>query len=537
MWHLLFRKVAKPLKRRGKVPLKHIARQEPYRDRELAAARLSRDLEGNIRALRAVLGGCQDFVTRSFRIGGSWPAAVVTIDGMVDKAFLNEVLLRNLIVEWPGSTLRPTLDALRDRVPAGKIQECRNLQDLVTGVLAGDAVLLVDGENRGLVVSAEGYASRAISEPASEAVVRGPREGFTENLRVNLSLLRRRIHSPNLIVEEIRLGRISHTPVAMVYLRGVASRELVGEVRRRLNRIDIDGVLESAYLEELIEDNPYSPFPQVLATERPDKVAAALLEGRVAVLTNGTPFALIAPTEFVVMLHAAEDYYQRYLLGTALRVMRYLAFAASLLLPSAYIAVTTFHQEMLPTRLLMSIAAAREGVPFPALVEALLMEISFEALREAGIRLPRPVGQAVSIVGALVIGQAAVTAGLVSPLMVIVVAITGIASFMAPIYDLAVTARLLRFPMMLLAGSLGLFGVMAGVLAILIHVAGLRSFGMPYLAPLTPVKPADWKDVAVRAPVWALRARPAQLAPANRYRVARGLKPYPGRTGPAGGGG
>jgi spore germination protein KA len=290
-------------------------------------------------------------------------------------------------------------------------------------------------------------------------------------------------------------------------------------------------VLESGYLEEFIEDNPYSPFPQVVHTERPDRVTASLLEGRVAILTDGTPFALIVPAEFITLMQSPEDYYERYMVATAIRWLRYIGFAMSLLLPSLYIAITTFHQEMIPTRLLISLAAAREGVPFPALVEALMMEFTFEALREAGIRLPRAVGQAVSIVGALVIGQAAVQAGIVSPLMVIVVAITGIASFMNPAFNIALTMRLMRFPLMLLAATLGLFGVMVGILAILIHLAGLRSFGVPYLSSLAPLHTKDLKDVAVRAPWWAMDNRPAETAKLNRRRQSRGQKPSISKPG------
>ena len=256
----------------------------------------------------------------------------------------------------------------------------------------------------------------------------------------------------------------------------------------RLKRIEIDGILESGYIEEMIEDNPYSPFPQIMTTERPDIACSNLLEGRAVILVEGTPFSLIAPISFFSLIQSHEDYYQRFMIGTIIRWLRYLFLGVSLLFPSLYVAILTFHQEMVPAQLLLSMAASREAVPFPAIVEALLMEIAFEALREAGVRLPKQIGSAVSIVGALVIGQAAVQAGLVSAPMVIIVAITGISSFMIPRYVAGIAIRMLRFPIMLLAATLGLLGIMMAIIAIAIHLCTLRSFGVPYLAPLAPLK-------------------------------------------------
>jgi spore germination protein KA len=278
-------------------------------------------------------------------------------------------------------------------------------------------------------------------------------------------------------------------------------------------------------LEEFIEDNPYSPFPQVLHTERSDRVAQCLLEGRVAIITDGTPIALVVPVDISDFLSSPEDNYQRYLIGSIIRLLRYAALLISFLLPSIYIAISSFHQEMIPTRLNISIAAYRQGVPLPILAEALLMEVVFELLREAGIRLPRSVGQAVSIVGALVIGQAAVQAGLVSPLVVIIVAFTGIASFASPNYNFGLSVRLIRFPLMLLAGSLGIFGILFGIIIISIHLAALRSFGQPYLSPLAPLSLNDVKQKIIRAPRWALDKRPEENSKFNRRRQVPDLKP------------
>ena len=306
----------------------------------------------------------------------------------------------------------------------------------------------------------------------------------------------------------MKIGTYSGTDIAIAYIDGLVDPEVLQEVKKRLGQIKIDGILESGYIEELIEDNPYSPFPQIEHTERPDKVAGALLEGRIAIITDGTPLALIVPVVFWGFLQASEDYYERYMFSSFARMLRVLSALIALIGPAVYIAVTTYHQEMLPTGLLLSIAAQREGVPFPAVVEAFLLEFAFEVLREGGIRLPRPVGQAISIVGALVVGQAAVQAGLVSAAMVIVVALTGIASFTIPAFSMGMTFRLLRFPIMIAASVLGFYGVMLGLLVILTHMCSLRSFGVPYLSPVAPLHYQELKDIPIRSPWWRMIRRP-----------------------------
>lgn len=357
---------------------------------------------------------------------------------------------------------------------------------------------MVDGHATAIINGNRGWEARAISQPEAEPTVRGSRESFVETLRTNASLIRRRIKSPNLKIETLRLGEVTNTEVAIAYIEGIVNEKLVGEVKSRLERIKVDGVLESGYIEELIEDNPWSLFPTVNHTEKPDRVAAMLLEGRIAILVEGTPFALTVPNLFVEYLHASEDYYERFMFTTAVRLIRFLSMIVSLTLPSLYIAVVSFHHELLPTTLLLSVAAQREAVPFPVFVEVLMMEAMFEILREAGIRLPRPIGQAVSIVGALVIGEAAVRAGLVAAATVIMVAFTGIASFVFA-YSASIAFRLLRFNMMILAGTLGILGLASGLAVIGIHLCTLRSFGVPYLSPAVPITGSDLKDVVFRA--------------------------------------
>ncbi|MEW6228161.1 MAG: spore germination protein [Bacillota bacterium] len=480
--------------------------------RSSAEKRISSELPVNRERIKAAFGNSADLVLQDLETGaqGKVSALVVHIDGLCDKRLVAEVVIRQIADtehEW-NSGKQAYMD-LKDRLLSGSaVKEVDSLDSFVAGVSDGKCGVLVDGVTRGLVCDTRGWAQRSIDEPTTEVTVRGSKEGFVETLRTNTSLLRRRIASSRLWIEEMKIGRISRTSVAIVHISGVADEKLVQEVRNRLERIDVSAVHESGHLEEYIEDAPFSPFPTILRTERPDKVTGALLEGRVAILTDGTPFVLIVPATFTMFLTAPEDYYERYFIGSALRILRLASFFISLTLPSLYVAVTTFHQEMLPTPLVLSIAAQREGIPFPAVVEAVLMELIFEVLREAGVRLPRVVGPAVSIIGGLVIGDAAIRAGLASPAMVLVVAFTGIASFATPVFSLAIGVRLLRFPMIALAGALGLFGVVAGMAAILAHLAALRSFGVPFLEPLAPVVLSDLKDALLRAPWWALDTKP-----------------------------
>jgi hypothetical protein len=510
------------------------------RVRELQAAQetlnqipVPADLSDALAILRVLFDSCTDVVFRTVPVGGERQAVALYVDGMVQVERLEQSVLLPLTqlhstVPMPltSDALIPWLQTAATAIAA--TAPLRTVGEVVQTVLAGNGVLVVDGVGCGVKMAIPGWEQRAVEEPMSEPVIRGPREGFTETLRTSTTLLRRRLKTPNLKIEQITLGRRTRTAVVVAYLQDVASPEVVGEVKARLERIDVDGILDTGMLEELIEDQPGSIFPQVLNTERPDTVVGSLLEGQVAILADGSPFALLAPVTLWKFVQASEDYYERFWLGTFLRWLRYFFLVIALTAPSFYIAVATFHQEMLPTALLLSIAAAREGIPFPALVEAFLMELFFEALREAGVRLPRPVGQAVSIVGALVIGQAAVQAGLASAPVVIVVASTGIASFTIPRFSFGIAIRLLRFPIMLMAGFLGLFGIMVSVIAILVHLCALRSFGVPYLQPVAPFSWAGMKDLFVRAPRWLLDTRPPAVGVLDERRQAKWLKPGPG---------
>ena len=486
--------------------------QKKQNQNQQQQAFLSTDLDQNLQNLQNIYKNCMDVVFRQFQIGGKTKAALIYIDGLANIEEIDASVLIPLMEE---NNAKEDTDQfidvnhiLEQKLTVSKVKKVQTITECIEQISGGNPILLIDQQSEGLALGLANWEKRSIEEPVGESVVKGPREGFTESLGINLALLRRKIRSPQLKMKSMKIGKYTQTEVVISYIEGIAEQDLIREVEARLNRIKLDGILETNYIEELIEDNPYSPFPQVLSTERPDVVAANLLEGRVAILQDGTPFVLIVPVSFYSFLQSSEDYYNRSLISTAIRWLRYIFLLISLLLPSLYVALLTFHQEMLPTTLLITIAASREKIPFPALVEALLMEVVFEALREAGLRLPRQAGSAVSIVGALVIGQAAVQAGLVSAPLIMVVALTGIASFTIPRYTAGMALRMLRFPMIFLAGTLGLLGIVLGLIMIVTHMATLRSFGVPYLSPMAPIQRGEMKDVLLRAPLWKYNTRP-----------------------------
>lgn len=504
--------------------------------------KLQANLQTNVQYIQHLFGNSVDVVFREVKIGanGNQTMAIIYIDGLVDHTMITQYIMEATMmghsvraVQKQAAELDPAtlpsekqdwVTLLKERVlTLGNVKNITDFQSICQAILSGETVILLDGYPMGLAGSTQGWEKRAISEATTECALRGPREAFTETLRTNTSLIRRRIKHCNLRIETTCVGRLTQTDVAIVYIYDLADKELVQEVNKRINRIDIDGILESGYIEEFIQDNTFSPFPTIFNTERPDVVAAALLEGKVAIIIDGTPFSLIVPAPFISFLHAAEDYYFRADMSSFIRIIRYIGFFITLLGPSLYVAITTFHQEMLPTPLLISLAAQREGVPFPAVIETMMTEILFELLREAGVRMPRIIGPAVSVVGTLVIGQAAVEAGIISAAMVIVVSTTAICSFVFPSYSMSNAFRILRFPLVLLAGSFGLFGIFIGLIAIVLHLCSLRTFDVPYMTPFAPFRITDQQDAIFRFPWWAMWKRPSFMSKHNKQRVAQSV--------------
>ncbi|UFJ39837.1 spore germination protein [Brevibacillus humidisoli] len=494
-------------------------------------------LQKNVQKVVDVLGNSDDLVIREVRIGSSRriKVGILYIDGLADTKSVQDFIMETLMVDIHQTDFEDMLSHSQNLLPflkefvltVGEIEDVNDLDTVVASLVSGNVVLLLDGYVQGFVIGMSGWRDRGVQETSAESVIRGPREGFTETIRTNTALVRRKIRDRNLRLESRVIGRVTKTEVAIMYIDGIANQEVVQEVRARLDRIDIDGILESGYIEELIQDETYTPFPTIYNTERPDVIAAGLLEGRIAILVDGTPFVLLVPALMVQFFQAPEDYYQRADISTLLRLLRYLSFFIALLAPSLYIAITTFHQEMIPTPLLISLAAQREGVPFPAFIEALIMEITFEILREAGVRMPKAIAAAVSIVGTLVVGTAAVEAGIVSAAMVIVVAITAISTFVLPAFNIGIAVRILRFALMALAASFGLFGIIVGLIALVLHLCSLRSFGVPYLSPFAPLIPTDQKDAMLRVPWWAMFSRPRLISQRNVRREQNPSTPKP----------
>ncbi|MFC4808068.1 spore germination protein [Paenibacillus sp. GCM10023250] len=465
---------------------------------------LVEDLSANRLAFEQAFRNCSDIEYRDIPMQDGRSVLLIYVDGMIDEELITANVLQPLLYEGLPRGLG-AIDSIaemceRQLLAVLQISKSSAFGDIVTRILKGDLAVLVDGEAAACLAGVKQVAGRGIEESTSEPSLRGPKESFTENLRQNTVLLRMKIASPNLKTEALSVGNLTKTDVVLAYLDGIADPDLLDEVRTRVARIQIDGILDSGHIEEAIEDTHYSPFPQIMTSERPDVIAAGLMEGKVVVIADGTPFALIAPMTFWSGLQAPDDYYERFLYVILNRTIRYFFAAFSVLLPSFYIALTNFHQELIPGKLMITIAALRERAPFPTVIEVLLMEIMFEGLREAGLRLPKTIGPLVSVVGALVIGEAAVNAGIVSSPIVIVVSAAGIASFIIPRYRFGIPLRMLRFPLLVLSGMFGLFGLTAGVVAILIHLVQLRPFGMPYLSPLAPAACRWLKDWWIRWP-------------------------------------
>lgn len=496
---------------------------------------LSNELQQNLQAIKDMTGNSSDIIIRMLKssIAEGIKIAIVYLSGLTDIHVINNDIISPLQshIENKSKQKETALDSItmikESILNIGSVKDIGSLEELTTALFVGNTVILMDGCIQGISASSSKVEQRGVEEPTSQSVIRGPKDGFTENININIALIRRRIKSPDLWRIDRKIGTLTQTDVTIMYLNGIANDKVVQEILQRLDGIDTDSILESGYIEEFVQDQTFTPFPLMSNSERPDSVAAGILEGQIAIFVDGTPFVLVAPVTFFKFFHSPEDYYHRYDIASFLRVMRFIAFIVSMLLPSLYIAITTFHQEIVPTTLLISLAAQREGIPFPAFIEALIMEITFEVLREAGVRMPRVIGPAISIVGALVLGQAAVQAGLVSPALVIVVSFTAISNFVTPAFNIAIAARMIRFFLMFFAATLGLFGILSGIFAMIIHMLSLRSFGIPYLSPVSPLIPANLKDIFIRVPWWMMSTRPRLFSPKNNVRQGKNQKPSP----------
>lgn len=461
-------------------------------------------LSENLAELNAIFTLTPDLVIRTFdsrHAGGK--VTLVYLTGLVDKNSINNNVLRPLLSQREGEST-----SVFDLLSVGRVSVASDFQKVENEILKGSSILFMEGKKEAFVIETNGWPQRAIEDPSLEAALKGAHQGFVETDSQNVALIRRYIPNRELKIKEMCIGERGVTKLSIMFLADVANPQVLQELEERLGRIQVDAILNTGELEEYIEDNPYSPFPQFITSERPDTAASHLLQGKIVVVCDRSPSVLIGPVSFASFFQNVDDYGFRWPVATFIRLLRYLAFLVATFLPAIYIALISFNYEVIPLDLILSIGESREKVPFPPLLEALLMELTLEMLRESGIRLPAPIGQTVGIVGGIVIGQAVVQAGIVSNIMVIVVAFTAISSFIIPNYDMASAVRLIRFLMMVLAAMFGIVGIVVGLMALIGHLISLQSLGVPFGSPLAPVRFSDWKDLFVRLPLWKMLDRP-----------------------------
>ena len=461
--------------------------------RKQARVRLNRDLMENMVKVRALSQNSTDLLERQIEVSGV-PVAILMCEGMVNLQLFTQILVRPLtelsLENADGEAVARWVS--RETVLSGDQKEFFTYDELFPFLMAGFVVLLTDGVDRGIACGMQGYSFRSVSEPSTEMNITGSREGFVEPIRVNQTMIRRRLRSPSLKFEMYPIGEKSRTDICLVYLTDTADPRMVEEVKRRLGKLSSDILLSQGYLRPYLEGQPLSPFSSVGTTERPDILCAKINEGRIGILVDGTPFALVVPYLFEEHFQSMDDYSYRPYYGSFIRLLKYFAFLLSIFLPGGYVAITSFSPEMLPDSLLFNIAASEQQTPFSMMTEALVIHLIYEIMREAGLRLPRPVGHAVSIIGALVIGDAAVKAGIIGSSMVMVVALTALSSFVVP--SLYEPAAILKFVFILVGGTWGLFGISVGFVLLLTNLCALESLGVPIMAPLSPCAPADLRD-------------------------------------------
>ena len=484
-------------------------------------------MDNNIETIRKILGDSADLIVRRSSIGTiENKFAMIYIRGLVDDSQLNNNILR--ILELNKKEIKTDLfnTIYEEMIALTEIKKSKEVNKIVKAILEGDTAFLLNECDQAILLGTSGGKFREISEPESEAVIRGSRSGFVENLKFNIALLRREIKDPNLRINIMEVGESSNQKVAICHVEGHAKPEIVDEVVRRLETIKIDFAPDSGFIEQWIEDSNLSPFPQILDTERPDRLAYNLLKGKIGIIIEGSPFALLMPITLGDSLKSIEDYNQRWLVSSLLRLLRLLSFYMTIFLPALYVALVSYHPELIPSQLLFTIAASREGVPFPSLIEAVVIVIFYEILLEAGTRLPRRIGQTIGIVGGIVIGEIAVQAGIVTPLMVIVISLTAISAFTLPNYSLSIGLRIIRFGTIFAATILGLYGIILVFIMIHIHFANLKSIGIPYSAPFAPNYLSDLQNVIIRAPITTLTKHQPQpfLEPEENTQKNNGRK-------------
>ena len=481
---------------------------------------LTKDLEKNINIFARIFNypTNKDFIIRQIYIKSLHKVGVILyLDGMIDKKDLsNNVICPLLDKRLPEQEGRDNIDLLSQILRVNRADKINEVDKVKMELLLGNSILLIEGHAEAIAMNTVGFVHRNVEKPEVESVVKGPKEAFVESVELNRSLIRKRLMNEKLTTEIAMVGASSQLNLTIMYVKDIVNEELIEKVKKRISEITTDALQNLGMLEQHLEERPYSLVPTVLYTERPDRAAAFLMEGHVVLLDN-SPGCLILPVTFWSFFQTGEDIYQRWPYGNFIRLLRIFAFLVALLTPSLYVALTNFHVSMVPTDLLLSIAATRENVPFPVIIEVLIMEISFELIREAGIRLPTTIGPAISIVGALILGQAAVEANIISPILVIIVALTGLASFAIPETSTNYFIRISRFIFLIFAWFMGFVGVSAAFTMLIAYLCSIKSFDVPFFSPIAPYYPSS-KDTLVRPPIWKMWLRPQFLYPKDDVR-------------------
>ncbi|MBO5329184.1 MAG: spore germination protein [Anaerotignum sp.] len=483
---------------------------------------LTKNLEQNMAVLNESLRDCGDVVQREFRVGGNGKLVMLYADNFVDLEAIRESILETVMLDYQNEKPKGILEALlEEAIAVSEVKKITTVAEICDGIFWGDTILLMDGNDFALQATTKKFPNRGVSKAETEVVVQGPKDAFMEVMAFNIVLTRRRIRDPKLKLKRKKAGRRTKTDIALMYMEDLVRPEILSQVEKQLDNMDIDGLLDSGSAEQLLERRQFSPFPQLQMTERPDKTASALLEGRVVLLADNTPYAILLPATLNTFFQAAEDYYDRWEIMSFIRLIRYAAAFFAVALPGLYIAFAVYHPQLMPTALALKVASTRGAIPFSVIGEVLIMELAFELLREAGIRLPSPVSSTIGIVGGIIIGSAAVEAGIVSPVVVIVAALTGICTFVIPNVSIVSGLRISKYLVIAMAAVFGMFGVWAALLLLLGHLSSLTSYGIPYLYPYCSSSvndDRDWEDSIFRLPLSKMKRRPIFIKPAERQR-------------------
>ncbi|WP_446898571.1 spore germination protein [Clostridium sp. LBM24168] len=467
----------------------------------------------------------KDINVKRIRIADRYNGIMVYFRDMVNNDIMNDFIMRPLLnhktdyIRNDGNhgdiTEEEEIDFIMDQViQINRTKKCNNVRDIVDEVLSGNTAVYIDGADNYLICYTKGFEKRAVDKPHVEGSIKGPQEGFNENLDTNVSLVRRILKNKDLIVEKLRLGKSNSSDCAVMYMEGIANPAIVDEVKRRISSIDTDMILGSGMLEQYIEDDSWSVIPTVLSTERPDRTAYYIMEGKVAIISSATPFAIIVPSTFFLLFHTSEDNSLKWQYIFLLRLVRIMGMFSAVILPGLYISIVNFHQEMIPTSILIAITSARENVPFPTIIEVIFMEAAFGLITEAGVRIPGILGNTIGIVGALILGQAAVQASIISPVLIIVVAFTILGNYSIPDFSLSYGVRIFRIIFILLGALMGFLGISIGIVMVITMLTSLKSFGVPFLSVMAP-KARKSSDSALNKPVWKQEMRPDPINPLN----------------------